>query len=175
MDKVVFYWSGFEPIARIFVVGILAYIAIVIFLRISGKRTLARMTAFDFVITVAIGSAFGRILTAKTVALSEAIAAFLLLVLLQYLVSLLSLHWKSFGTILTAQPTLLFYNGHFIQKNMRRARIKEDHIFAAARKKGFSTLSHVEAIILESNGSFSVLKKSEKGERSYSELLEKGD
>ena len=87
MDKVVFFWNGWEPLLRIVVVGTLTYISIIFILRVSGKRTLASMNAFDFVVTVALGSAFGRILTAKQVSIAEAITTFLLLACLQFIVS----------------------------------------------------------------------------------------
>jgi len=51
MDKVVFFYGGIEPLIRIVVVGTLAYASLLILLRISGKRALAQLNAFDFVIT----------------------------------------------------------------------------------------------------------------------------
>ncbi|CAN5815308.1 hypothetical protein BH23GEM7_BH23GEM7_39940 [soil metagenome] len=81
MEPVTFFFGGWEPMLRIVVVGTLGYIALLLLLRLAGKRTLAQMNAFDFVVTVAIGASFGRILTARSVALAEAVAAFTLLVL----------------------------------------------------------------------------------------------
>ena len=85
MDKVVFFYGGIEPLIRIVVVGTLAYLSLLILLRISGKRTLAQLNAFDFVITIAIGSTLGRLITAKGVSLAESVMAFLTLISLQYL------------------------------------------------------------------------------------------
>lgn len=87
MDKVIIFWSGWEPILRILIVGTLTYIGIIILLRVSGKCTLASMNAFDFIITITMGSAFGRILTAKKVSIAESLTAFLLLVVLQFILS----------------------------------------------------------------------------------------
>jgi hypothetical protein len=83
MTDVTFFFSGWEPLVRIVIVGIAMYVALVVFLRISRSRTLSSMNAFDFIVTVAIGSAFGRALTAKAVALAETVVAFGLLVALQ--------------------------------------------------------------------------------------------
>ena len=94
MDETVFFWSGWDPIVRILVVGTITYVALVLLLRISGKRTLTRMTAFDFVIAIAIGSVFGRVLTAKTVSIAETVTTFILLILLQALFFLFRTKFK---------------------------------------------------------------------------------
>ena len=116
MDKVVFFWNGWEPLLRTVVVGTLTYISIILILRISGKRTLAKMNMFDFVITVALGSAYGRVLTAKQVSVSEAVTTFALLALLQFIVSKLENKSNWFYQLVTSEPTLLYYRGQFIQK-----------------------------------------------------------
>lgn len=173
MDKVVFFWNGYEPLLRIIIVGTLTYVGIVILLRTSGKRTLASMNAFDFIITVAMGSAFGRILTAKQVSVSEAITAFILLVSLQYIVSFIDVRWKAFSNLITSQPTLLFHKGEFINKNMRKERIREKDVLGAVRKKRLGSLTEVDAVILETNGDFSVIKKtSAAASDSYQKLVE---
>ena len=69
------------------VVGTLAYIALVLLLRISGKRTLAKFNAFDFVVTVALGSTLATILLNNSIALAEGILALALLIGLQYVIS----------------------------------------------------------------------------------------
>ena len=76
MDNIVFFHGGMEPLLRIVVVGTLAYFSLIFLLRLLGKRTLAQLNAFDFVITIAIGSTLGRLITAKGVSLTESITAF---------------------------------------------------------------------------------------------------
>lgn len=162
---------------RIGVVGTLGYISIILILRIAGKRTLSSMTAFDFVIAVAIGSAFGRILTAKGVAVSEAIVAFVLLALLQYLMSLLEIRSALFRKFITSNPTILFYKGDFIEKKLRQERVNKLDLLKAVRKKGFGSLKDVEAIILETDGAVSVIGKSrtEADHSSFQVLLDSED
>lgn len=176
MNDVVFFWSGWEPILRIFVVGIVTYVGLILLLRLSGKRTLTRMTAFDFVITIAIGSAFGRILTASIVSISEAITAFILLVLLQTLFSFLEVHSKQFKKFTTTPPTLLYYNGEFLRKNMRKSRIREDELLSAIRKKSFGSLNEVKAVVFETDGSFSIVRRSDFDDNlTYDDFLEKDE
>lgn len=77
-------WQG--PV-RVLVVGTLAYVALVFFLRVSGKRTLTKMNAFGLVVTVALGSTLATITLSRSVALVEGVLAFALLLGLQLAVT----------------------------------------------------------------------------------------
>jgi len=115
------------------------------------------MSAFDFVVTVAIGSAFGRALTAKGVALAEAVVAFALLVALQYAVTWLQVRWPVFKRAVTNPPALLYFRGECVDRELRRQRVTEAELRSAARKEGFGSLDEVDAIVLESSGDFAVV------------------
>jgi len=171
MTDVTFFVSGWNPLVRIVVVGVAMYVALVFFLRISGSRTLSSMNAFDFIVTVAIGSVFGRALTAKDVALSEAIVAFGLLVTLQYVVTWIQLRWPFFRRVVTNPPALLYFRGEFVDSAMRKQRVTESEIKSAVRKKQFGSIDEVEAVVLESSGEFSVIG-SVGDEHSFGEQLE---
>lgn len=171
MDGVNFLWDGWEPVLRVLVVGIFSYLGLIILLRISGKRTLTRMTVFDFVIAITIGSAFGRTLTARSVSLSEAITAFILLISLQLLFAFFEVRSKNFKKLTTHPPSLLYYNGEFITKNMRRAMIRKDELLSASRKQGIADMEDIEAIVFETDGSFSVIKKNSYPKKSTLEEL----
>ncbi|MDP9408739.1 MAG: DUF421 domain-containing protein [Actinomycetota bacterium] len=162
----VFFFAGWEPIARVIVVATLGYAALVVLLRVSGKRTLARLNAFDFVITVAIGASFGRVITASSVPLAEAVAAFATLVTLQYVVSSVQVRSPRFARLLTATPTLLYYPGRFLRDAMRAHRVTEAELEAAARLKGLGSLGEAEALVMESDGRFAVVKASSAGDLS---------
>ncbi|MGI0105067.1 DUF421 domain-containing protein [Salinimicrobium sp. WS361] len=176
MDDTTFLWNGIQPIIRIVLVGITAYLAIVLILKISGKRTLASMSAFDFVIAVTIGAVFGRTLTTKDLSISEALTAFVLLALLQFIFSYLENKSRTFKRIFNTTPTLLYYNGEFIQKNLHKERLDKSKIIGAARKKGFGSMDDISAVILEIDATLSVIGKSKEGENStFQELVEKND
>lgn len=166
MSDMTFFFGGWAPILRILVVGTLAYLALIALHRISGKRTLSRMNAFDFLITVALGASFGRILTARNVALSEAVTAFALLVALQFVVAVLRHRSRSVERTLTASPTLLFYRGDFQRSEMQRERVTEDEITGAVRQNGFGSINDVDAIVLEANGKLAVVSTGQAGDAS---------
>lgn len=152
-----FFFDGWEPILRILLVGTLGYIALVMLLRVSGKRTLSQMNGFDFVITVAVGASFGRILTAREVSVVEALVTFSLLMTLQWCAAKLQLKWPAFSRAVTSAPTLLVYRGEVNREAVRRQRFTHDELLGAARKQGFGTLDDVEAMVLEPSGELSVV------------------
>lgn len=166
MEWTTLFYDGWEPLVRILLVGTLAYVTLVLLLRIASKRSLVKMNAFDLIVTVALGASFARILTAHDVALAEAVTVFALLLTLQYIVSYLQFRSSRFGFIVTAPPTLLFYQGKYLRHAMRQEFVTEAELHTAVREHGLASFDQVEAIVLESDGSFSILKTPETGEPS---------
>lgn len=172
MNETTFLWNGVEPLLRILLVGTGAYVAIVLILRISGKRTLASMSAFDFVIAVTVGAVFGRTLTAKDLSISETFVAFVLLAILQFVFAFLETKYPVFKSFFNTKPTILFYKGRFIEKNLHRERLDESKVISAARKKGYGNMDEVTAVILEIDASFSVIGEYKEGEScTFNELV----
>ena len=160
------WFDGWEPVGRIVVVGTLAYLALVVLLRASGKRTLSQMNSFDFVITVALGATFGRVLTARSIPLAEAVTAFSLLVFLQFVVTALQIRSARFRDGVTAAPRLLAYRGQVMKGALHTERITESEVEAAVRKHGFGSLHEVEAVVIEADGRLAVVGKDRAGDRS---------
>lgn len=172
MSDVIFFSSGWLPLARLVVVGTLMYAVLVVLLRVSGSRTIASMRAFDFIVTVALGSVFGRALTAKGVSLAEAVLAFVLLIALQYTVARLQVSSRRFARAVTSAPRLLYFRGEFQGQGMRRARVTEQELRSVARKKGHGSLDEVEALVLEASGDVAVITRVGNGSALGSELAE---
>jgi uncharacterized membrane protein YcaP (DUF421 family) len=147
-------WTG---LGRVVLVGTLAYFALVLLLRISGKRTLTKLNAFDLVVTVALGSTLATVLLSKSVALAEGALAIALLVLLQYAITWVSVRSPGFQSVIKAEPTLLVRRGRFLSAAMKRERITREEILAAVRASGAPDVGHVAAVVLETDGSLSVL------------------
>lgn len=151
------FYHGHEPLVRVLVVGLLAYIALVFLLRISGNRTLSKMNAFDFIVTIALGSTLATVLLNKQVALAEGIAAFALLIFLQYAVTWSSVRWRPVRRTVTGSPRLVFHRGEFLPEAMRAARVTDEEVLAAARNAGLSSRANIHAVILETDGAFAVI------------------
>lgn len=151
------FFDSWEGLGRVIVVGTLAYTALVIFLRISGKRTLSKMNAFDLIVTVAIGSTLATILLSEDVALAEGLLALLLLIALQYTVAWLSVRFPAIQQLVKSEPTLLFHRGEMLPGALRSQRVTPEEVRAAVRTRGIGHMGEVEAVILETDGSFSIL------------------
>lgn len=157
MSSVNFFFTDWEAILRVLVVGITMYASLVVFLRLSGSRTIASMNAFDFIVTVALGAVFGRALTANSVALAEALTAFALLIMLQYTVAWLQTRWPRFERALTNDPTLVYFRGEFLWDAIRDQRVTENELRGAVRKENVGSMDEVEALVFEPSGKVSVI------------------
>ena len=152
-------FTGWDPILRILVVGTAAYVALVIVLRASGKRTLSKLNAFDLVVTVAIGSTFSSILTSKDLALAEGVAALALLVGLQYVVTFLSVRIGAVDRLVKSEPSLLLKDGQPLPGALRQQRVTQEELRAAIRTSGGAELSDAAFVVLESDGTLSAVLK----------------
>ena len=157
MSNVLFDDIG--ALGRTVLVGVLAYAALLAILRVSGKRTLSKMNAFDLVVTVALGSTLATILIDKSVTLAQGALALLLLAGLQFAITWSSVRVGWVRRLLTGEPTVLARNGLLLDEAMRRARVTEEEIRAAVRSAGLESPQDAEAVVLETDGSFSVIRK----------------
>jgi uncharacterized membrane protein YcaP (DUF421 family) len=155
------FFNGWESLLRTLIVGVLAYVALIVFLRISGKRTLSKMNAFDLIVTVALGSTLATVLLSKDVPLGEGALAFALLIGLQFIVTWSSVRAPWVRRWVTGEPMILMYRGEFLPKALQRARVVEEEVRAAVRSAGFVSLNDAEAVVLETDGSFSVVQRGE--------------
>ncbi len=161
-----FFFSSWQTLLRTLVVGALAYVTLLLFLRISGKRTLSKMNAFDLIVTVALGSTLATVVLSKDVALADGALAFALLVALQFVVTWSSVRARWVRRLVTGEPRMLLHRGDFLSSALRQARVTEDEIRAAVREAGLASLSDAEAVVLETDGSFSVIKRGNGQDRS---------
>lgn len=138
-----------------------SYIAIVCILRISGKRTLSKMSAFDFIVTVALGSVLATTIVSYKDSFWNGMLAFATLVALQYLSTWLSVRSSAIHSALQAEPTLLFYKGNFQNGQLKQARVTKGELKQAIRESGYGSFEQVAAIVLEANGTLSVIGPSD--------------
>ncbi|MCC2600570.1 DUF421 domain-containing protein [Sphingobacterium sp. FBM7-1] len=153
------FFNNWQSILETFLLGLLAYIALIIIVRISGKRTLSQMREFDFIVTVALGSTLATIFLSKDVTLADGIVGLSVLISLQYLLAYLSTRSTKFSRLISSEPTLVFYKGSFLQTALRKERVTEDEVRAVLRSKGVTSIELVEAVVMEVNGQFTVVEQ----------------
>ncbi len=150
------WFDSWSDLVRILVVAPVAYLALLAVLRLTGKRTLSKLNAFDLVVTVALGSTLASIILSSDVSISEGILALSLLVAFQYAVTWCSVRSDTVKGFAKAEPTLLYRDG-FLDGAMRRQRVTREEVHQVARSQGRATLDDVGAVVLETDGSLSIL------------------
>lgn len=155
MDWQAMFFQDWSGVVRTLVVGSLAYVSLVLFLRISGKRTLAKLNAFDLVVTVALGSTLSAIILQESIALAQGATALALLIFLQFTVTFWSTRSKVFAQAIRSEPTLLARAGRFCGDAMNKERVTEDEALSAIRSAGGRDVADVAFLVLESDGTIS--------------------
>ncbi|HZJ11151.1 MAG TPA: YetF domain-containing protein [Methyloceanibacter sp.] len=150
-------WFG---LLRVLVVGTLAYAALIALLRVSGKRSLSKMNAFDLVVTVALGSTFAAVILDNSIPLAEGVLALALLIGLQFIITWASVRFGPVRRLIKSEPTLLVRDGLYLDDAMRSQRVTRDEVQAAMRDSGTADLTSVACVVLETDGSLTVIQSS---------------
>lgn len=160
------WFDSWSDVVRVVLVGSAAYVLLVLVLRLSGKRTLSQLNAFDFVVTVALGSTLATILLSKDVSLAEGMTALALLAGLQFLVAIVSSRWPVTRVAITSRPTLLLFEGRIRGDALRRHRLTVSELRQAIRMQGVGDFAQVKAVVLETNGTMSIIPEGKYGDGS---------
>jgi uncharacterized membrane protein YcaP (DUF421 family) len=117
------------------------------------------MNAFDLVMTVALGSTLSTVLLNASVPLLEGILALALLVYLQFAITWLSVRSDRFQNLVKLEPTLLVHESRFLDATLRQQRVTREEIGAALRESGKTDISEVRSVVLETDGSMTVVPR----------------
>lgn len=157
------YFDSWHGLLRVVVIGVCAYVSLVVALRLSGKRTLAKMNAFDLVVTVALGSTLATVLLSSDIALAEGVLGMVVLIGAQLAVAWTSVRSRPFRKAVKSTPTLLVWQGRPRETVLVEQRVSRTEVLQAVRSQGLGTLDQVAAVVLETDGSFSVIPTSSAG------------
>jgi uncharacterized membrane protein YcaP (DUF421 family) len=152
-----FFIGDPAALGRTLVVGLLAYVALVAMLRVSSKRTLSQLNAFDLIVTVALGSTLATILLSNDTSLAQGLVAFAVLAVSQLAITWGSRRSRQLARAVKSEPTALVYRGHILREQMARERVLEAELLAVLRAKGVGDPSAVDLVVLETSGEFSVV------------------
>lgn len=155
MDPFGIDWSA---LLRTAFVGALAYVALIAMLRVSGKRTLSQFNAFDFVVTVAIGSTLATILVSgDDLSLLRGLVALAVLVSLQFVITWTSLRSRNVSRLVKSEPTVVAYRGRPIPAVMARERLVPAELAAALRAHGLARVEDADLVVLETDGTITIV------------------
>ena len=150
-------FSDWQTIAEIAVTSVVVYAALVVLLRVTGKRTTSKMNNFDWIVTVALGSMVSTVILIEEVVLLEGLTAIVALVVLQFCVTWTVVRCSKAGKLLKSSPRLLYYRGEFCEKALRQERVTEEEILSAMRQQGHLSPDSVAAVVMESNAHLSII------------------
>lgn len=129
---------------------------------LMGKRQLGELSPVDFSISIAAGTVAGSTIADPRIAVGHALLALVLLGLIQFAVSRLSICFRTVHNAVSFEPTVLVENGQVIKKNLRKIRMPVEMVLQLLREKGVFDIREVEVAIFEPHGKLSVLKKADR-------------
>ena len=147
-------WIG-ALAAVVSIVGI--YAAVLIATRLSGLRSLSKMSSFDFATTVATGTLIANTGLSADPPLLRAMVALATIYLLQYAVARLRLRSARIADLIDNQPLLLVHDGRILHDSLRKVRMTEAELRSKLRLENVATLADVRAAVMETTGDVSVV------------------
>jgi uncharacterized membrane protein YcaP (DUF421 family) len=135
--------------------ALLMLIWAILVIRIIGLRSLSKMSSFDFVVTVALGSAVAST-SLSTTSLWNGVVAFAVLLGAQWVIAQLRFR-TTVGRVVDNRPILLVHEGSVIEANLRHVRVTHSDITAKLREAGVTNIDDVLAVVMETTGDVSVL------------------
>ncbi|SEB38571.1 Protein of unknown function [Paramicrobacterium humi] len=160
------WFESLTSVARTLLIGSAAYASLIIVLRVAGKRSLSQLNAFDFVVTVAIGSTLSTILLDSKVTWAVGTAAFLTLAALQFLLALITSRLGRAKRLVAGRPVLLLKNGLYEERALRKTRLTREDVMQKIRNSGIGDVSSAGAVVLEADGRLSVISTDKMGDES---------
>lgn len=169
------FFDNWDTLIRTVTLGLLSYIFMVFILRVTGKRTVSKWNSFDLVVTVALGSSLSTVFLSKDTSLAQGVVGFSILVLMQFIVTWFNIRSRTVQKVTKAKPALLLYKGRLQEEAMERERVPVSEILAALRSHGIADIEEVGAVILETDGNFSVIAKLGESQSALADIEGFGD
>lgn len=154
-------WHLSFPFWQFVVRAVVVYIAIIILLRLGGKRQVGQMGAGEFVAILLISNAVQNSMNGGDNSITGGLILACVIIGLSLFVAYLTFKSKKAEYIIEGVPTLLVHNGKLIQKNLDKELLSVHELKALLRRQGIHDLSEIHVAILESNGFISVTKVDE--------------
>lgn len=143
---------------RVALTTVLTYAYLVGLIRLTGKRTVAQMNSFDWVVNVAVGSLAATAILTPTNTL-EVWVAMAVIILLQLVLTQATFRFRTVSRLIKEEPRLLVKDGRMLPRAMADCRVNEDEVLAGLRQSGLASLDGVGAMIFEADGKLSVIPR----------------
>ena len=156
--SMIFDTTWLDIAARGIILAAAAILWVVVLVRINGLRSLSKMTNFDFVMTVALGSLVaGAAQASDWKAFAQAMVAMTGLFLVQFLAARIRKSSDSAEDAMQNDPVFLMRNGEFCDAALKKTRVAKSDLIAKLREANVLDYGQVRAVVLETTGDVSVL------------------
>lgn len=169
------FFTSWASIGRIALLATIVYVVLVFALRLVGERSLAKMSGYDLVITIALGSLIATIPLQKTISVADGFAAIVTFLLLQHVISWLLARWPPSRQVVKGKPTLVVWQGRILHDQLMKVSVTDSEVRAAIRSGGHASVSDVLALVLENDGNWSVISRGNNGDMSALEGIDRPD
>ena len=139
--------------------AVIIYLLVFAFTRALGRRELATLQPFDFILLVVIGDLIQSGVTQNDLSITGVLITVSTIGILQVAISYLSFRFRRMRPFLQGEPIVLVENGQFIERNMRRERLTTDDLAEKARMNEIESIDQVKWAVLETNGDISFIKR----------------
>lgn len=136
------------------------YLFILFIMRVTGKRTLSELTAFDFVLLLLVAESTDNSIIGRDHALVSTIVVILTFVGLEIFLSFLKQRFPFLNKWLEGTPLIIVENGRLIKEHANNEKIDESDVLSAARRlHGIEKMDEIKYAILEKNGGLTIIPK----------------
>lgn len=149
-------------ILTLFIRTVLTYFTVFIVMRLMGKREIGKLSVFDLVISIMIAEIAVFVIEDSKKPLTHGFVPMGTLLLIQLLISYLSLKNRQFRLLFDATPTPIIQNGQLNKREMRKQRYNLDDLMMQLRQKDITHVGDVEFACLETDGKLTVVKKEQR-------------
>lgn len=149
--------TSLTAIAMVVVSAAAIYLSTMILTRVAGLRSFAKISSFDFAMTVAIGSLIATTLVASDPPLFQAMVGLAAIYAAQTTVAVLRVRSGRVRRAVDNQPLLLMQGAEILHENLRAARLTEADLRAKLREANVIRMDEVRAVVMETTGDVSVL------------------
>ena len=148
-------------IFEVFMISLCIYIYLSVLLRIFGKKEFSQLNVFDFVVFLIIAEIMTDTVGNEDFTFFHGVIATVTLIVVDRLVSMVTLKSKKLRDIFEGRPTYIIFKGKLNQEKMKEQRYTVDDLSHHLRVNDIDSISKVEFALLETNGSLSIIPKDE--------------
>ena len=152
-------WFTADPASLVAVAlsAVAVYALVLLYTRLAGLRSFAKMSSFDFAMTVAIGSMLAASVLNASVPLPQAAVGIGMVFGLQIAVGWARRRWSAFQHLVDNEPLLLMNGSEMLEDHMKSVQVTEDDLWSKLREANVLDVSHIRAVVMETTGDISVL------------------